>query len=301
MTTQVSEEASVLRPQRRHRRSSRDPRRAGPGIYVVNAVLALLFVAPLVHSVLGSFKTPSEASESPPTWFPRAFSLENYEAITTLSGGSAWTSLVNSTLVAAFTVALTVIVGVLAGAGFSRAKFRGKNAVFVVILVALMVPFQSILIPLFYLLDQMHLLNSLVGLGLVYTTFQIPFATFVMRNSFDAIPSELDDAARIDGCGPWATLWHVHLPMVKPGIAAVGIFAFLASWNEFLAALILMSETEKFTLPVMLTTLQTNQYGAIDWGALHSGVVIATIPSVIVFLVFQRYFTAGLVSGSVKG
>lgn len=294
-------EATDLPPQRARRRPGRDSNRARPRTYVINTVLALLFLAPLVYSLLGSFKTPAEASASPPTWFPRIFSLENYQAIASLSGGSAWTSLINSTLVAAFTVLLTIVVGVLAGAGFSRAQFRGKDAVFVIVLVALMVPFQSILIPLFYLLHELHLLNSLVGLGLVYTTFQIPFAAFVLRNSFDAIPTELDDAARIDGCGPWATLWHVHLPMLKPGIAAVGIFAFLASWNEFLAALILMSQTSKFTLPVMLTTLQTNQYGSIDWGALHAGVVVATIPSIVVFLIFQRYFTAGLMSGSVKG
>lgn len=286
-------------PGPRRRGPGRDSNRARPRIYAINGLLALLFVAPLAYSLLGSFKTPVEAAESPPTWFPSAFSLENYQAIRDIA--DAGSALVNSALVAVFTVVLTIVVGVLAGAGFSRARFRGKDVIFVIVLVALMVPFQSILIPLFYLLERVHLLNSLVGLGLVYTTFQIPFAAFVMRNSFDAISTELDDAARIDGCGPWATLWHVHLPLLKPGVAAVGIFAFLASWNEFLAALILMSENSKFTLPVMLTTLQTNQYGSIDWGVLHAGVTVATIPSVIVFLIFQRYFTAGLVSGSVKG
>ena len=269
--------------------------------YIVNSVIAFFFVAPLVLSILGSFKTPAESSASPPTWFPEVFSLENYHAIAELSGGGIWRALINSVLVALFTVVLTVVVGVLAGAGFSRSRFRGKEVVFVVLLLAMMVPFQSILIPLFFLLNQLHLLNSLVGLGLVYTTFQIPFAAFVMRNSYEQIPVELDDAARIDGCGPWATLWHVHLPMLRPGIAAVSIFAFLASWNEFLAALILMSDNANFTVPVMLTTLQSNQYGSIDWGAFHAGVVVATVPAVAVFLIFQRYFTTGLASGSIKG
>ncbi len=159
----------------------------------------------------------------------------------------------NSAAVAIGTAVLTVIVSLLAGYGFSRYRFMFKNALFVLIIATLMIPFQSILTPLFIILAKLGLNNSLIGLTLVYVTLQLPFSVFMMRNAFDAVPKEIEEAARIDGARDLKLLVRVLLPLVMPGIATVAIFAFLNSWNEFLAALVLLSDNTKFTLPILIS------------------------------------------------
>jgi multiple sugar transport system permease protein len=146
----------------------------------------------------------------------------------------------------------------------------------------------------------MHLLNSLVGLTLVYMTYQLPFGLFVMRNAFSSVPSVISEAAEIDGASPLRSLWHVQLPLVVPGILTVSIFAFIAAWNDFIAALILLSSQSNFTLPVELLDLVTGQFGVIQWGVLEAGVLISMVPCVVLFLVLQRYYMGGLLSGAVK-
>jgi multiple sugar transport system permease protein len=163
-----------------------------------------------------------------------------------------------------------------------------------------MVPFQAILTPLYLVLHYIHLQNSLVGLTLVYITFQLPFALFLMRNSFAQVPAEVQEAATLDGCGVLKTLWYVMRPLVAPGMATVALFAFFSAWNEFLAALILLSDDSKFTLPLMLQDLVNEKFGALDWGVLEVGVVIAMVPCIIIFLLLQRYYVSGLVAGSGK-
>ena len=153
---------------------------------------------------------------------------------------------------------------------------------------------------MFILLRVIHLQNTLLGLGLVYITFQIPFAVFMMRTAFESVPRELEEAALLDGCTPLTLLTHVMLPVVLPGMITVGLFAFFASWNEFLAALIFMSDSEKFTLPVMLLNAQSQIFGAINWGAMEAGLAITMIPCAVIFLLLQRYYISGLISGAVK-
>jgi multiple sugar transport system permease protein len=197
-------------------------------------------------------------------------------------------------------VLLTVTVSLLAGYGFSRYRFPMKNALFVLIIATLMIPFQSILTPLFIILARLGLNNSLLGLTLVYVTLQLPFSVFMMRNAFDAVPKEIEEAARIDGARDLKLLIRVLLPLVLPGIATVAIFAFLNAWNEFLAALVLLSSNEKYTLPVLMTAVRAGRLGAINWGAVQAGVIVMTIPCLIVFLLLQRYYMRGLMAGAVK-
>ncbi len=192
------------------------------------------------------------------------------------------------------------MVSLLAGYGFSRYRFPLKNLFFVLIIATLMIPFQSILTPLFIILAKLGLNNSLVGLVLVYVTLQLPFSVFMMRNAFDAVPREIEEAARIDGARDLKLLVRVLLPLVMPGVATVAIFAFLNSWNEFLAALILLSDNEKYTLPVLMTAVRAGRLGAINWGAVQAGVMVMTIPCLAVFLILQRYYMRGLMAGAVK-
>jgi multiple sugar transport system permease protein len=267
--------------------------------YGVAAGLAGLFVLPVLWSLLTSLMPAAEASSSPPTYWPSRLTLENYVRLANTGDGIlhyVW----NSSAVAALTVSWTVILSTLAGYGFSRFRFPGRSVLFVGILATLMIPFQSILTPLFVLLRALHLQNTLTGLALVYTTFQLPFSVFMMRNAFDVIPLELEEAAMVDGCAPGRMLVRIMLPLVSPGVVTVALFAFFNSWNELLAALILQTDAEKLTLPVMLLNARSGSLGSINWGVMQAGISVGMLPCAVLFLLLQRYYISGLIAGAVK-
>ncbi len=266
----------------------------------VGIILAAVFLAPMLWVALSSFKPESEAALPPiPPWPTSGVSMDTYRELNTFGDGLYRHSL-NSFAVSIGTVLLTVAVSTLAGYGFSRFRFKGKNLFFMMIMLTMMVPFQSILTPLFLLLTKLGLQNSLLGLALVYATLQLPFSVFMMRNSFDAVPTEIEEAARIDGCSTFSMLRLIMLNLTLPGIVTVSIFAFLTSWNEFLGALVLLTNTEYQTLPVIMAAVRYGKYGGVNWGAVQAGVTIMMIPCLILFLALQRYYVRGLTAGAVK-
>jgi multiple sugar transport system permease protein len=280
------------------------PRRARlPAIIAEHGIglfAAALFVAPIAWTVLSTFKPPMEARQPPlPPWPTTGISFENYVSLDNFGDG-LWVSAHNSIYVAAMTVIFSVLISALAGYGFSRFHFPLKNLLFVVILSTIMIPFQSILTPIFLVLTRLGLHNTLTGLVGVYVTLQLPFSIFMMRNAFDAVPREIEEAARMDGANSVSLLVKVMLPLVWPGLVTVALFAFLGAWNEFLAALVLMTDQSKFTLPVMMTALQSGRFGAIDWGAVQAGVTVMMVPCLILFLLLQRFYIRGLTAGAVK-
>ncbi len=268
--------------------------------YVILIILALLFLFPIVWSFLNSIKLPAEALAVPPTYLPTEVSIENYRELSTYGKIGIAQHVYNSTVVALITVIGSVILSTLGGYGFARFDFPGKNLLFIMVLSTLMIPFQSILIPLFVMIVQVDLHNTLFGLALVYITFQLPFGIFLMRNSFLAVPHEIEESALLDGCSSLSVLYRLMLRLVLPGIVTVAIYAFINSWNEFLAALIFMTDQDNFTLPVFLTTIRYGIWGDVDWGALQAGVIVSIIPSLGIFLVLQRYYMDGLMGGAVK-
>jgi multiple sugar transport system permease protein len=258
------------------------------GVYSVSSGLAVLFLAPMLWTLYASLHRED-------TW-----TLSNYERLATYGSGLgvyAWNTLV----VAAVTVTVTVVLTTLGGYAVVRFTFPGRDVLFLVTLAILMVPHATMLIPLYILLGWIGLQNSLVGLALMLAMFQLPFGLFMMRNSFEAIPIELEEAAMVDGCGPTTVLRHVLLRAVAPGMVTVALFSFLASWNEFVAPLILITDDEKFTLPVALFNLQSGSLGSVDYGALLSGVVAAAVPCLLLFLLLQRYYVRGFIRGALKG
>jgi multiple sugar transport system permease protein len=269
-------------------------------IYAVLIVLAALFLFPLVWSFLNSIKKPAEAMAVPPTYLPTTIVFDNYIELTTFGRGGIVRRVSNSAIVAAVTVVGTIIFSTLGGYGFARFSFKGKNVLFILVLSTLMIPFQSILIPLFVMLSAVNLHNNLFGLALVYITFQLPFGIFVMRNSFITVPQEIEESALLDGCTSFSVLYYMLLRLVFPGIVTIAIYAFINSWNEFLAALIFMTDQDNFTLPIFLSNIRSGLYGQIDWGALQAGVTVSIIPSVVIFLLLQRYYMNGLMGGAVK-
>jgi multiple sugar transport system permease protein len=292
---------SAIALPRRRARSESSLRANVPALawWTVCLIVAALFLAPLVMVLLTALKTPAEAAASPPHFWPHHISLRNFSELGS-TGSGILRYIFNTAIVSLGTVVGTVVLATLGGYGFARFRFRGSNALFVVVLGTLMVPFQALLTPLYSVLHVLHLQNSLLGLTLVYITFQLPFALFVMRNAFSGMPRELEDAAAIDGAGVLTTLVRVLVPVAKPAVVTVALFAFFSAWNEFLAALIFLSDQARYTLPVFLTTLVTGRLGAINWGLLEAGVVITMLPCIAIFLLLQRYYVRGLVAGAVK-
>jgi multiple sugar transport system permease protein len=199
------------------------------------------------------------------------------------------------------TVVFTLSVSLLGGYAFANFRFPGRNALFLLTLAILMVPYATLLIPLYVLLNDLGLQNTLFGLALVLTMFQLPFATFMMRISFEAVPKEIEESAMVDGCGTWKALTKILLPAVKPGLITVGLFAFLAAWNDFITPLVLISDTDKLPLPVAVANLRGQVMGIVDYGATQSGVVVLALPCVILFLVLQRHYVRGFMTGALKG
>jgi multiple sugar transport system permease protein len=264
------------------------------GFYTTGAALAVLFLFPLLWSGYSSVKAqPGSGQET-------GFGFGNYEAMARYGEGLG-TYFANSLAVSAMTVAGTLVVAGLGGYGFARFSFPGKNLLFLATLAILMVPYATILIPLYVVLGHLGLQNSLVGLSLVLIMFQLPFSLFMMRNSFEAVPRELEEAALVDGCTTLSALRRILIHAVRPGLITVGLFAFLASWNDFFAPLILLNDGSKFTLPVAVVSMRERTFGAIDYGALEAGVMVMALPCMLLFLFLQRHYVRGFMTGALRG
>ena len=262
--------------------------------YTTMSALAILFLFPLVWAGWASVKPTPGSGQSV------GYGLGNFARLAHYGHGLP-TYLFNSGAIAVMTVVGTVVVATLAGYAFARFQFPGRDLLFLAILAILMVPYPTLLIPLYVLLGWFELQNSLVGLALVLVMFQLPFAVFIMRNSFEAVPRELDEAAMVDGCTSLGVLTRILLHAVRPGLITVGLFAFLASWSDFVVPLILISSPDRFPLPVAVVNMQQQVFGSIDYPALEAGVVVLALPCVVLFLVLQRGYVRGFMSGSLRG
>jgi len=271
-----------------------------PFYLLAGTMISAIFVVPLLWEILRSFQAPGSIISPPSVKSFSNLSFHNYTEL--LNGDDILRNVMNSLIVAVATAALTAIVATLAGYGFGRFKFRGSGIAFALVLLAFMVPFQAVLTPLFLELHYLHLLNTLPGLALFYLAFNLPFGTYLMRNTFLQIPNELTDAAKVDGASVMTTLTRVLRPLVVPGIATTVLYAFLFSWTEFLGALTFTTNDSIYTLPVALVNVESSDtYGQINYGVLIAGAVIAMIPCIIIYVALQRYYVRGLVSGAVKG
>lgn len=262
--------------------------------YVITGGLAIVFLFPLLWSTVASFSAQPGSAQT------LGYGLGNYVRLFEFQEGLPRYFL-NSVVVAALTVAITLSVTTLGGYAFARFHFIGRNVLFLLTLAILMVPGATLLIPLYVLLRQLGIDNTLLGLSLVLAVYQLPFGTFMMRISFETVPRELEESALVDGAGTFAILWRIMLPAVLPGLVTVGLFAFLAAWNDYFAPLILISDPSQSPLPLAIAILRQQTMGAIDYGATEAGVVVMALPAVLLFLFLQRYYMKGFMSGAVKG
>ena len=269
-------------------------------LYVVGGLLSfLVFIVPLLFGLFRSLQ-PSAVITAPPdvhTFFDVTW--KNFSAL--FAQSNLGRSVINSLIVSISTAILTAAIALFAGYGFSKFRFRLSPLLFAIIVLTMMVPFQAILTPLYLQMNEMHLTDSRLGLVLFYTTVNLPFGVFVMRNSFAGVPGELEDSGHVDGAGTMRTLFSVLWPLVVPGVATTALYSFLASWTEFLGALTFITNPDLFTLPVDMVNLQQGAYGQVDFGLLAAGAVVAMIPCVVLYAALQRYYVRGLASGAVKG
>ncbi|MTG89983.1 ABC transporter permease subunit [Cellulosimicrobium sp. BIT-GX5] len=232
---------------------------------------------------------------------PETFTLRNYEsAILSEDRAAFLPALGNSLAVTLFTLLVAMLLGFLASLAVTRFRFKGRRAFILAILVVQMIPGEAMMISIFRIIDGWQLLNTIIGLGIVYVSGVLPFTIWTLRGFVNGVPAELEEAAMIDGCSRGKAFWKITFPLLAPGLVATGVFAFIQAWNEFVMALIIMSRPDSMTLPVWLRTfLQATQ--ATNWGAVMAGAVLIAIPVVIFFLIVQGRMTGGLVSGAVKG
>ncbi len=277
--------------------------REGRTKYLLGAIcvaLCTIMLLPLVLSILASVKSTQEAAALPPTYIPSGLSLDSYERLWNYQIGLP-TYLANSFGTAFLTIAFTLILNIPAAYALARFPIPGKELLFVLLLLALIVPYQALLTPIFLMFAQLKLTNSLVGLAILHTAIQLPFSLYILRNNFSAVPRELEEAAIMDGAGSWQVLIRIFIPSVVPAIITVTLFAFITSWNEFLGALVMMNKSSSFTLPVVLAAARTEtSLGGTDWGMLQAGVTISIVPCIVVYLLLQKYYVSGLLSGAVK-
>jgi multiple sugar transport system permease protein len=262
--------------------------------------LSAVMLAPLALTVISSFKNKVEQAAVPPlylTWHP---SLDSYAKLWGYQDGLPL-HLFNSAATAFLAIAFSLGLTIPAGYALARFPIPRREFFFLFLLLALIIPYQALITPIFFMFATLGLTNTLVGLAIVHTAIQMPFSIYIMRNSFEAVPKELEEAAVIDGCSSWQALLKIYLPAIRPAIVTVSLFAFITSWNEFLAALVIMNRGSTFTLPLVLAAArQETSIGGTDWGLLQAGITISIIPCVLFYLALQRYYVSGFLSGVVK-
>lgn len=269
---------------------------AGVAMYVLLALLASLVLIPVLWMVSTAFKSYGETIAKPPRWIPQQFSFEAF--------GRLWseypfgTYFKNSFVIVLFSMAVSVFASCLAGYGLTRFRFRGRNSLMTFILVTQMFPSVMLLVPFYSIIGKMHLLDTHLGLILVYISFTVPFCTWTMLGFFRALPLDLDEAARIDGCNSWQCFGRIILPLTLPGIASTSIYAFITSWNEYMFAFILTSRPEMKTLSVGIAEM--NGFQQVRWNDMMAASLMASLPLILLFVCLQKYFVSGLTSGAVK-
>ena len=261
-------------------------------------IVGLVIVAvPFWYMVATSMKPQSYIFEMPPRLWPKQFTLQNYvDAITRDKFGLYF---LNSVFVAVTSTLSTVLISAMMAYAFARLQFPGKNILYYVILLGMMIPPVTLLIPQFIIAKNLELVNKFSGLILVYITMNISQQTFLLRVFFEGIPRELEEAALMDGAGRWTIFSRIILPLSKPGLAAVTIFTFLYCWDEFAWAQVMMTDTAKRTLPIAIALFQSQHLTR--WGLVFAASIISFIPVLLVFIIFQKQFIKGISTTGIKG
>ncbi|MFD8381785.1 carbohydrate ABC transporter permease [Streptomyces sp. NPDC059679] len=272
-------------------------------IHLAALAVAIVILAPFAWMAVASISQPADLIARPYGWWPEHPSFSRYSEIFQGRGddvaGAFRQSILNSVIVAGGTVAISMTVGVFGAYAFARLRFRLRRLVLMVFLGTYMLPPIALLITLYLLMSSLGLLDTRLGLIIIYCSYVTPFVLWIMSNFFLSVPPELEEAARIDGCSRMGALLRVMLPIARPGLFATLMFAFLLAWDEFLYALVFTSSSAAKTIPVAIADF-AGRYST-DFGLVAAGGLIASIPPVLLAITFQRWVVGGLAAGAVKG
>lgn len=263
---------------------------------VILLFFALFFIFPFYWIITGSFKVQSVAISIPPEWFPITPTLENYEKLL-IPLTARW--FFNSVFISTLTTILVCITASLSGYALAKKSFPGVNTIFILFVAAMALPKQVILIPLLKFITELGWIDTYKALILPAVGW--PFGVFLMKQFSHSVPRELLESAKIDGCGELKTFINIVLPIIKPGIGALAIFTFITSWNDYFSQLIFTNSEIMKTLPLGVASMAQQAEFSLNYGLLMAGAALASLPMIIVFLMFQNYFTQGITMGAVKG
>ncbi len=282
--------------------------KGGLGGFMLKVAAIIVFVCsafPVYWMVNLSFTPNRDVVSRNPSFFPRDFTVNNYVTAWTREAAAGQTdfqnALVTTSIVTFGVLLVTVFVAFLASVAVARFRFRGRYTFIVSVLIIQMIPGEAMMFTLYGMIDDWHLMNTMLGLGIVYVAAVVPFTIWTLRGFVAGVPADLEEAAMIDGCTRSRAFWKVTFPLLAPALVSTGIFAFIQAWNEFTMALLLMSG-KNLTLMPWLNAFQSSSVGGqVNWGAVMAGSTMIAIPVVIFFLIVQGRMTGGLVSGAVKG
>ena len=278
-------------------------------------LIAFTFLFPLYWIITGSFKVKGEIIAPQPTWWPQEWTMVNYENLMskrsaplfdlelfgyiisgpTVPGALRW--LVNTVFMSVAAMLITCVTAAMAGYVLAKKRFWGRGIVFTLIVCAMALPKQVILIPLLREMSALKLYDTIWAV--IFPVVGWPFGVFLLKQFSEGIPTEMVEACRIDGASEWRTFTDVMFPMIKPGVGACAIFTFINSWNDYFMQLIMLTSSKNLTISLGIATMQGES--STDYGLLMAGAALASVPIIIVFLIFQKYFTKGITMGAVKG
>ncbi|MDO5546721.1 MAG: carbohydrate ABC transporter permease [Eubacteriales bacterium] len=283
--------------------------------FVLVFILAFLFAFPLYWIITGAFKTKQDIMSTTPVWWPSTFTSANFEklmgsrsaplfdfkmfgyAITGPTVPAAIRWLVNTVFMSVSSMLLTCLTAAMAGYVLAKKRFWGRGIIFSLIVCAMALPKQVILIPLLREMSSLNLYDTIWAV--IFPIVGWPFGVFLLKQFAEGIPTEMVEACRIDGASEWRTFTDVMFPMIKPGVGACAIFTFINSWNDYFMQLIMLTSSKNLTISLGIATMQAEN--STDFGLLMAGSALASVPIIIVFLIFQKYFTKGITMGAVKG
>jgi trehalose/maltose transport system permease protein len=269
--------------------------------YLLVVVIVVFLVFPFVWALLSSIKPSEELFATPVQYWPKNPTLENYRLV--LSSGDFQRALVNSVIVALSVTALSLAIGSFAAFALGRFRFRGRSVVLYVVLAMTIFPQIAVLGALFQMINAFKLYNTLPALMLTYLIFTLPFTVWVLTGFLEAVPTEIEEAAYVDGATPFQVYWKIMMPLAAPGMATTGLLAFIAAWNEFLFALSFTQTPDKRTVTYAIQAFSTTTSAMyeVPWGQMMAASVVVTLPLIALALLFQRRILAGLTAGAVKG
>ena len=266
-------------------------------VYFLLILVLMMTIIPIGWVLSTSVKITTEVFANPPRWIPDVLTIENYKTV--FLDSAIPRAFLNSVIVGLLTSLIALLLGGSSGYAFARFQFRGSKFLSLFMLISQMLPLTVLMIPMYYMENEIGLIDTKIGLAIAHLVISLPLVTWMAKGYFKGIPKEIEEAATVDGCSTMQTLTKIVLPLLKPALVATGIYAFISSWNEYALANVLTRSEQSRTVPIALN--EFSSFFKVDWGSTMAAAMIITVPVIIAFMLVQKQFVEGLAAGAVKG